>query len=65
MIGILILLALIIINGLVVLSEIALIAAKKSKLEQSAAKGDANAKKLSNCRKNLKYFYQQLKYLLL
>ncbi len=44
MIGIFLLLVLIIINGLVVLSEIALIAAKKSKLEQSAAKGDANAK---------------------
>ncbi len=44
MLGILLLLVLIIINGLVVLSEIALIAAKKSKLEQSAAKGDVNAK---------------------
>ncbi len=44
MLGILLLLVLIIINGLVVLSEIALIAAKKSKLEQSAAKGDVNAR---------------------
>jgi putative hemolysin len=44
MIGVFILLVLIIINGVVVLSEIALIAAKKSKLEQSAAKGDENAK---------------------
>jgi len=44
MIGILFLLALIVINGLVVLSEIALISAKKSRLDQRAAKGDQNAK---------------------
>jgi len=40
MVGILFLLVLIIINGLVVLSEIALISARKSRLEQRAAKGD-------------------------
>ena len=44
MIGILFLLVLIIINGLVVMSEIALISAKRSRLEQSAARGDENAK---------------------
>lgn len=44
MIGILFLLVLIIINGLVVLSEIALISARKSRLEQRAIKGDENAK---------------------
>jgi putative hemolysin len=44
MIGVLFLLLLIVINGLVVLSEIGLISAKKSRLEQRAAKGDANAK---------------------
>ena len=44
MIGVFILLGLIIINGLVVMSEIALISAKKSRLEQHAAKGDENAK---------------------
>ena len=44
MIGVFILLGLIIINGLVVMSEIALISAKKSRLEQNAAKGDENAK---------------------
>src|SRR5215217_1099062 len=44
MMGILFLLALIIINGLVVLSEIALISAKKSRLDQRAARGDENAK---------------------
>jgi len=44
MIGILILAALIILNGLVVLSEIALISAKKSRLDISAARGDENAK---------------------
>ena len=43
MIAILFLLVLIIINGLVVLSEIALISAKKSRLDQRAAKGDENA----------------------
>ena len=42
--GILFLAALIILNGLVVLSEIALISAKKSRLDISAAKGDENAK---------------------
>ena len=44
MIGVFILLLLIIINGLVVMSEIALISAKKGRLEQSAARGDENAK---------------------
>ncbi|MDB5221454.1 MAG: hemolysin [Chitinophagaceae bacterium] len=44
MIGVFILLVLIIINGLVVMSEIALISAKKSRLEQQAMKGDENAK---------------------
>lgn len=44
MVGILFLLVLIIINGLVVLSEIALISARRSRLEQRAAKGDENAK---------------------
>jgi putative hemolysin len=44
MFAILFLLALIIINGLVVLSEIALISAKKTRLEQKANKGDDNAK---------------------
>ncbi len=44
MIGILFLLSLIIINGLVVMCEIALISAKKSRLDISAAKGDQNAK---------------------
>src|SRR6185503_11072620 len=44
MVGILFLLVLIIINGLVVLSEIALISARKSRLEQRAARGDENAK---------------------
>ncbi|MEO6453469.1 MAG: hemolysin family protein [Ginsengibacter sp.] len=44
MIGILFLGVLIIINGLVVLSEIALISAKKSRLDVSAAKGDENSK---------------------
>ena len=43
MVGILFLLVLIIINGLVVLSEIALISARKSRLEQRAARGDENA----------------------
>ena len=44
MIAVFILLALIVFNGLVVMSEIALISAKKSRLEQRAAKGDENAK---------------------
>ncbi|MEO6327844.1 MAG: hemolysin family protein [Ginsengibacter sp.] len=44
MAGILFLLALIILNGLVVLSEIALISAKKSRLDLRAARGDENAK---------------------
>lgn len=44
MIGILFILLLILINGLVVMTEIALISAKKSRLELHAAKGDANAK---------------------
>lgn len=44
MIGVFLLLGLIIINGLVVMSEIALISAKKSRLEQRAVKGDENAK---------------------
>ena len=44
MIGVFILLILIIINGLVVMSEIALISAKKGRLEQHAARGDENAK---------------------
>ena len=44
MLGVFILLGLIIINGLVVMSEIALISAKKSRLESRAAKGDENAK---------------------
>ncbi|HUS02396.1 MAG TPA: hemolysin family protein [Chitinophagaceae bacterium] len=44
MIGVFILLGLIIINGLVVMSEIALISARKTRLEQHAAKGDENAK---------------------
>ena len=44
MAGILFLLVLILINGLVVMSEIALISAKKSRLDQRAAKGDKNAK---------------------
>ena len=44
MIGVFILLGLIVINGLVVMSEIALISAKKSRLEQHASKGDENAK---------------------
>jgi putative hemolysin len=44
MIGILFILVLILINGVVVMSEIALISAKKSRLEQSAARGDDNAK---------------------
>ncbi len=44
MIAVFILLVLIIINGLMVMSEIALISAKKSRLEQHAAKGDENAK---------------------
>lgn len=44
MIAVFILLVLIIINGLIVMSEIALISAKKSRLEQHAAKGDENAK---------------------
>src|SRR4029079_5144464 len=43
MVGILFLLVLIIINGLVALSEIALISARKSRLDQRAAKGDENA----------------------
>lgn len=44
MIGILFLGALILLNGLVVLTEIALISAKRSRLDISAAKGDAKAK---------------------
>ncbi|HUS03252.1 MAG TPA: hemolysin family protein [Chitinophagaceae bacterium] len=44
MLGVFILLGLIIINGLVVMSEIALISAKKTRLESRAAKGDENAK---------------------
>ena len=44
MIGVFILLGLIVINGLVVMSEIALISAKKSRLEQHAGRGDENAK---------------------
>src|SRR5437868_13761268 len=44
MIGVFILLALIVINGLVVMAEISLISAKKSRLEQSAGRGDENAK---------------------
>lgn len=43
MIGVLFILLLILINGLVVMTEIALISAKKSRLEQRANKGDANA----------------------
>lgn len=44
MIGVLFILVLILINGLVVMSEIALISAKKSRLDQRAAKGDESAK---------------------
>ena len=44
MIGVFILLGLIIVNGLVVMTEIALISARKTRLEQYAAKGDENAK---------------------
>ena len=44
MIGVFILLVLIIINGLVVMTEIALISARKTRLEQHASKGDENAK---------------------
>jgi putative hemolysin len=44
MAGVFLLLVLIFINGLVVLVEIALISAKKSRLEQRALKGDENAK---------------------
>ena len=44
MIGVLFILVLILINGLVVMTEIALISAKKSRLEGSAARGDDNAK---------------------
>ena len=42
---IIILLALIFINGLFVMSEIALVSARKSRLESQAEKGDLNAKK--------------------
>jgi putative hemolysin len=44
MAGVFLLLVLIFINGLVVLVEIALISAKKSRLEQRALKVDENAK---------------------
>lgn len=44
MIELIILLSLILINGLFVMSELALISAKKSRLEANAAKGDSNSK---------------------
>jgi putative hemolysin len=44
MLELLILLLLILINGFLVMSELALISAKKSRLESQAAKGNANAK---------------------
>ncbi|MDQ6756821.1 MAG: CNNM domain-containing protein, partial [Bacteroidota bacterium] len=56
MIGILFILLLILINGLVVMSEIALISAKRSRLEHRAAKGDANAQTAINLQEKPEVF---------
>ncbi len=56
MIGILFILLLILINGLVVMTEIALISAKKSRLEYRAARGDENAKTALNLQEKPEVF---------
>jgi putative hemolysin len=55
---IIILLVLIIINGLFVLSEIALVSARKSRLEHQAEKGDERAKKALHLSNNPEIFRQ-------
>jgi putative hemolysin len=56
MIGILFILLLILINGLVVMTEIALISAKKSRLEHRASRGDDNAKTALNLQEKPEVF---------
>ena len=56
MIGILFILLLILINGLVVMTEIALISAKKSRLEHRASRGDANAQTALNLQEKPEVF---------
>src|SRR6195256_2922632 len=51
-----ILLALIFVNGLFVMSEIALVSARKSRLEHQADKGDINAKKALELSNNPELF---------
>lgn len=53
---IIILLALIFLNSLFVMSEIALVSARKSKLETMAEKGDVKAKKALNLSNNPEIF---------
>ena len=53
---IIILLALIFVNGLFVMSEIALVSARKSRLESQAEKGDASAKKALDLSNNPEKF---------
>jgi putative hemolysin len=54
--AIIILLALILVNGLFVMSEIALVSARKSRLEHQADKGDENAKKALELSNNPEIF---------
>ncbi len=56
MVEVVILLVLIIINGLFVMSEIALVSARKSRLESMAAKGDLKAKKALRLSENPEVF---------
>ncbi len=56
MVEVVILLLLIIINGLFVMSEIALVSARKSRLESMAAKGDLKAKKALKLSENPEVF---------
>ena len=58
MIALIILFCLILINGLLVMSEIALVSARKARLEGSAARGDKKAEMALKLRKSRKYFYQ-------
>src|SRR5712671_5199751 len=56
MVAILILFCLILLNGLFVMAEIALVSARKSKLEEMASKGDAKAKAALNLTENPELF---------
>ena len=56
-----ILLGLIILNGLFVMSEIALVSARKPRLESMAEKGDKKAESALNLSNALKLFYLQHK----